>query len=41
MAVTAPAEIDRNRVQELIEREGARLNEGTGGSKEMSVAASW
>ncbi len=35
MAVTAPAEIDRNRVQELIEREGARLNEGTSGSKEM------
>ena len=35
MAVTAPIEIDRNRVRELIESEGARLNERTEASKTM------
>ncbi len=33
MAVTVPIEIDRNRIRELIEREGARLNERTRASK--------
>lgn len=35
MAVTTPIVIDRTRVRELIEREGARLNERTQGSKTM------
>jgi glutamate-1-semialdehyde 2,1-aminomutase len=35
MAVAAPVEIDRNRVHELIEREGSRLNERTQESKAM------
>jgi glutamate-1-semialdehyde 2,1-aminomutase len=35
MAVTAVAQIDRNRVRELIEREGRRLNERTQASKEL------
>ncbi len=35
MALTAPVEIDRDRVRELIEREGALLDERTPGSKAM------
>ena len=35
MAVTAPAQIDRNRVRELLDREGARLNERTQASRAM------
>ena len=35
MAVGAPVEIDRNRVRELIEREGAALDERTAASKAM------
>ena len=35
MAVSTPIEIDRNRVRELIEREGARLNQRTQASKGM------
>ena len=35
MAATAQVEIDRNRIHELIEREGALLNERTRASKEM------
>jgi glutamate-1-semialdehyde 2,1-aminomutase len=35
MAVGAPAEIDRSRIRELIEREGALLDERTQGSKAM------
>ena len=35
MAVNAPVEIDRTRIRELTEREGAKLDERTGGSKAM------
>jgi glutamate-1-semialdehyde 2,1-aminomutase len=35
MAITAPVEIDRNRIRELIDSEAERLNERTRGSKEM------
>jgi glutamate-1-semialdehyde 2,1-aminomutase len=35
MTIDAPAQIDRNRVRELIERERARLNERTQASKAM------
>ena len=35
MAVTTPITLDRQRIQELIEREERRLNERTGGSGEM------
>ena len=33
MAVTSPITLDRQRIQELIEREEQRLNESTGGSR--------
>ena len=35
MAVRAPVELDRGRIRELIEREGALLNERTAGSRRM------
>jgi glutamate-1-semialdehyde 2,1-aminomutase len=39
MAVHAPVQIDRTRVRELIEREGARLDERTQASKAMYARA--
>ena len=35
MAVTSPITLDRQRIQELIEREERQLNDRTGGSAEM------
>jgi glutamate-1-semialdehyde 2,1-aminomutase len=35
MPISTALEIDRTRIRELIEREGARLNERTAGSREM------
>ena len=35
MAVTSPITLDRQRIQELIQREEQRLNDSTGGSGEM------
>jgi glutamate-1-semialdehyde 2,1-aminomutase len=39
MAVNAPAQIDRQRIKELIEREEKRLNDATHGSRDMYARA--